>query len=60
MEAASAFVTSTTRILFLPIGAYALCVPYLAYWFIAAVYLYSIGEPYFKPNSFFAEIRWTE
>ena len=60
MEAASAFVTSTIRVVFLPIGAYALCVPYLCYWVVSAVFLYSIGEPYFKESSFIAEIKWTD
>jgi hypothetical protein len=60
MEAASAFVTSTKRVLFLPIIAYAVCVPYLVYWVVSAVFLYSIGEPYFEENSFFAEIKWSD
>jgi hypothetical protein len=59
MEAASAFVTSTKRVILLPIVAYAICVPYLVYWIFAAVFLYSIGEPEYKHNSFFANIKWT-
>ena len=60
MEAASAFVTSTIRIIFLPIFAYLLCVPYLIYWVVAAVFLYSVGEPEFSSTSFFANIVWSD
>ena len=60
MEAASDFVTSTIRVIWLPIGAYILCVPYIAYWVVSAVYLYSIGEPYYKDMSLVAEIKWTD
>lgn len=45
MEAASEFVTGNLRVLWLPILAYVLCVPYLCYWIVTAVFLYSIGEP---------------
>ena len=58
MEAASEFVTSNLRILVLPVVAYLVCVPYIAYWSVTAVYIYSLGEPEFKPNSFFANIKW--
>lgn len=60
MEAASDFVTSNLRVMFLPITAYLVCVPFIIYWVVTAVFLYSIGEPYFKPLSFFAEIKWTD
>lgn len=60
MEAAADFVTSTIRVIWLPIGGYALCVPYLCYWVVSAAFLYSVGEPYFKDMSFIAEIKWDD
>jgi len=60
MEAASEFVTGNLRVMFLPIISYLVCVPYIVYWVVTAVFLYSIGEPYFKPNMFVAEIKWTD
>jgi len=47
MEAASSFVSGNLRILWLPFGSYIVCVPYIVYWVVTAVFLYSIGEPYF-------------
>jgi len=49
MEAASAFVTSNIRILFLPIIAYILSLAFFAYWAVTAVYLYGIGEVKYNP-----------
>jgi len=60
MEAASGFVSSTKRVLLLPIGAYLICLPFMGFWVISAVHLYSIGQPYFKPNTLFAEIKWED
>jgi hypothetical protein len=60
MEAASAFVTSTVRVILLPIIAFCLVVPYVGYWVVSAVYLYSVGEPFFEDGNFFAEIKWTD
>lgn len=47
MECASQFVASTLRVVLLPIGAYVICVPFIAYWTVTAVYLYSMGTPTF-------------
>lgn len=60
MEAASEFVTSNLRVMFLPVTAYLFCVPYIIYWVVTATYLYSIGEPEFEDMSFFANIVWTD
>jgi hypothetical protein len=45
MEAASAFVTSNIRIIFLPIFAYLISLIFFAYWGVTAVYLYGVGTP---------------
>lgn len=58
MEAASDFVAGNLRILLLPIAAYFVCIPFIAYWFVSAVFLWSIGEVKWKQNSFFAQIVW--
>mmetsp|Transcript_26249 Transcript_26249/g.40070 ORF Transcript_26249/g.40070 Transcript_26249/m.40070 type:complete len:175 (-) Transcript_26249:786-1310(-) len=60
MEAASEFVSQNLRIVLLPIMAYALCIPFIVYWIVTAVFLYSIGEPVFEPNSFIANIKWSD
>jgi len=44
MEAASDFVTSNIRIVFLPIIAYIVSLLFFAYWAVTAVYLYGVGE----------------
>lgn len=53
MEAASAFVSSNLRIIWVPVTAYFICIPFLAYWVVSCAYLWSIGDVEFKPNSFF-------
>lgn len=44
MEAASEFVTSNIRIIFLPVFAYIISLLFFAYWAVTAVYLYGVGE----------------
>jgi solute carrier family 44 protein 1 (choline transporter-like protein) len=47
MEAASDFVSQNLRVVLLPVIGYCVCVPFIVYWIVTAVYLYSIGEPEF-------------
>lgn len=44
MEAASDFVTSNVKVIFLPIVAYFISLAFFAYWAVTAVYLYGVGE----------------
>lgn len=60
MEAASEFVSQNIRIVSLPIIAYLVCIPFMVYWTISAVYLYSIGEPEFQKDSLVANIKWSD
>jgi len=60
MECASAFVTSNIRVIFLPICAYLICIPFIAYWMVTAVFLYSTGEPEYAEKSFIANISWED
>lgn len=60
MEAASAFVTSNVRVIFLPITAYIVCIPYMAYWMVTACYLYTCGTPEYKNLSFIPNIVWEQ
>lgn len=60
METASDFVTGNIRVLLLPITSYLVCVPFILYWVVTAVYLYSMGIPEFKNESFFANIKWED
>lgn len=50
MEAASDFVTSNVRIIFLPVLAYVLTALFFAYWIVTAIYLYGIGTVTWDPN----------
>ena len=60
VEAASEFVTQNLRILIVPLISFFIFVSYIAYWLITAVHLYSIGEPEFEENAFFANIKWKD
>jgi len=60
MECASEFVSSNFRIIALPIVAYIFSFLFLVYWVVTAVFVYSIGTPEFKNNSFIANIVWTD
>jgi hypothetical protein len=48
MEAASDFVSSNLRILFLPLMSWIVAFVFMMFWIIAAVHVYSVGEPEFK------------
>ena len=58
VKAASDFVTSNSRIAFVPLVFYAVCIPIAAWWTVASVYLMSIGTPYQEENSFVASIQY--
>jgi solute carrier family 44 protein 1 (choline transporter-like protein) len=60
MECSSQFVSSNLRIMLLPVTCYLICMPFIAYWCVTALYLFSIGTPEFKPNSFTANVKWEE
>lgn len=48
MEAASDFVTSNIRVIFLPVIAYFLSVITFIMWIYSAVYIWCIGEPEYR------------
>jgi len=48
MEAASDFVTSNMKILFLPIIAYTLSIMVFIVWLYSAVYIYTVGDAEWK------------
>jgi hypothetical protein len=50
MEAASDFVGSNLRIIFLPIIAYLIALIFFAYWIVTAIYLYGVGDAKFDPK----------
>ena len=58
MECSSQFVSSNLRIMLLPVTCYIICMPFIAYWLITAIHLFSIGTPEFKANSFVANVKW--
>lgn len=58
MEAASAFVTGNVRVIFLPITAYLVCIPFLAYWIVTASFLYTCGIPEYSATSPIPNIIW--
>lgn len=60
METASDFIGSNKGIVGLPFIAYLLCVPIITWWTATAVYIYGLGEPSFKENSFVAEVEMSE
>lgn len=57
MEAASDFVTSNVRIVFLPVVAYIVSLLFFAYWGVTAVYLYGVGDPTFDAKLPIAVIK---
>jgi hypothetical protein len=57
MEAASAFVTSNIRIVFLPIVAYVISIAFFTYWAITAVYMYGIGTVKYQAGVPFAVVE---
>lgn len=60
MVAASDFVSSNLRILFLPLVSYLFSIMFFVFWVAAAIYLYSIGTPEFEKNSPIANIKWDD
>lgn len=58
MECSSNFVSSNLRIMLLPVTCYLICMPFIAYWLVTALYLFSIGTPEFKANSFLPNVNW--
>jgi hypothetical protein len=57
MEAASSFVTSNIRIVFLPIVAYLVSIAFFTYWAITAVYMYGIGTVKYNSMAPFATVE---
>jgi hypothetical protein len=57
MEAASEFITENKRIMVLPLVAYVLCLPIIAWWTATSIWIYGMGTPYFSELSFIAKIQ---
>jgi hypothetical protein len=60
METASDFIGTNKGIVGLPFMAYLVCVPIITWWTATAVYIYGLGEPAYKENSFVAEVQMSE
>lgn len=60
MEAASDFVTSNMKVVFLPIFAYIFALVFFAYWAVTAVYLYGVGDVQFNKDLPFATVKNNE
>lgn len=58
MEAGSDYVTANMRIALLPLITYFFCLPVFTLWAMCVTYVYSIGTPIYKKDSFIAEIKW--
>lgn len=56
METASDFVGSNKAIVGLPFLAYVVSIPIITWWTATAIYIYGLGEPEFKQNSFIAQV----
>lgn len=57
MEAAGHFVGANPRIGLLPIVTYMSFAPIVVWWLVTTVFLYSIGEPKYKKETFVATIE---
>ena len=57
MEAASEFITENKKIVFIPMIAYVLCLPIIAWWTAASIYIYSMGTPKYDETGFIATIE---
>lgn len=60
MEAASDFVTSNVRVVFLPILSYLVAMIFFVYWAVTAVYLYGVGEVTYNPALPIATVKNNE
>lgn len=57
MSAAGEFVSSNSRIVFVPLVCYLVCLPIVAWYAAVNVYLYSTGEPVYKQGQMFAVLE---
>ena len=60
LESASDFLSSNTRVVWLPIITYLLCLPIFAWWTYSSVFLMSMGEPFQEKDSFVASMKYEE
>ena len=60
MEAASDFVSSNLRIVFLPVISYVASLVFMLFWIFTATHLYSVGEPEFQAGLPIANIVWDD
>ena len=58
MQAASQFVSSTKRVVAVPVISYILVIPVFLMWTFCAVHLYSIGEVTFVEGQLLPAIEW--
>jgi len=56
METASDFIGSNKKVVFLPFFAYLFCLPIITWLTATLIYIYGLGEPTFKENSFVADV----
>jgi hypothetical protein len=60
MEAAGDFVSKNTRIGWLPVITYILCIPVFIWCLGTSVYIYSMGTPKFQKKDMFATLKGTQ
>lgn len=56
METASEFIGANKKVVFLPFFSYLFCFPIIVWWSVTAVFIYGLGTPEYKENSFVANV----
>lgn len=56
MEASSEFILQNCIVIFMPVIAYLEVMIFVAFWIVAGLYLYTVGDPVYKSNMFVNDI----
>lgn len=56
METASDFIGTNKRVVILPLLSYVFSVPIIMWWVSTSIFIYGLGNPVFKENSFISDV----
>lgn len=60
VKASSDFVSSNTRIIFMPIAIYLFMIPVCLWWLYSTTFLMGIGEPVYTENSYIGSMKYKD
>lgn len=60
MQTTTDYINSTTRIFWVPVFFFVVIGIWTAYWWISAIYIYSVGDVSKRGNTPFATIKWND